>query len=363
MELGIARSTVMTETEEIALPSGSPLLDLIEESRKDYEQTRKELKEIEVLIHQSSAEVDKLVQRNSQITTKVHQMEANIDTYPRQDIKEVYSAAKEAQTRLFMMRGQLEQLQSKQQNLEKYAEHLQKFLEVSEQVAYTGPSAEGSAPAGERTIVRIIEAQESERLHLARRMHDEPAQALTNLILQAEICERLFETDPARARIELGNLKNAVNATFQKTREFIFDLRPMMLDDLGLIPTLKRYVLGFEEKSGLSTNLTIVGKERRLPPHTEVTIFRVVQGLLKNISQHANATHVQVSVNLEGGAIGVSVEDDGSGFDVDDAVASARQRKTLGIAAMQEQVGMLGGQINFESGIGRGTKVKLEIPI
>jgi two-component system sensor histidine kinase DegS len=353
----------MTETQEAALPSGSPLLDLIEESKEDYEQTQKELKEIEVLIQQSSAEVDKLVQRHSRITTKVHQMEANIDTYPRHDIKETYSVAKEAQARLFMMRGQLEQLQNKQQNLEKYAEHLQKFLEVSEQVAYTGPSsAEGSAPAGERTIVRIIEAQENERLHLARRMHDGPAQSLTNLILQAEICERLFETDPARARIELENLKSSVNATFQKTREFIFDLRPMMLDDLGLVPTLKRYVQGFKEKSGLSTDLTIVGRERRMPPHTEVTIFRVVQQLLKNVSEHANATHVQVSVNLEGGAIGVSVEDDGSGFDVDDAIASARQRKTLGIAAMQEQVEMLGGQINFDSGIGRGTKVKLEIP-
>jgi two-component system sensor histidine kinase DegS len=348
----------MTDIQEAA----SPLLDLIEESRGDYEQTQKEMKEIEVLIHQSSDEVDKLVQRNSQITTKVHQMEANIDTYPRQDIKEIYSAAKEAQTRLFMMRGQLEQLQSKQQNLEKYAEHLRRFLEVSEQIAYTGPLTNSSAPVGEQTIVRIIEAQENERQHLARRMHDEPAQALTNLILQAEICERLFEVNPAQARIELGNLKNAVNATFQKTREFIFDLRPMMLDDLGLIPTLKRYVKGFEEKSGLSTNLTIVGRERRLPPHTEVTIFRVVQGLLKNISQHANATHVQVNVNLEGGSIGVSVEDDGSGFDVDDAMASARQRKTLGIAAMQEQVGMLGGQINFESAIGRGTKIRLEIP-
>ena len=261
-----------------------------------------------------------------------------------------------------MMRGQLEQLQSKQQNLEKYAEHLRRFLEVSEQIAYTGPPAGSSAPAGERTIVRIIEAQENERLHLSRQMHDGPAQSLTNLILQAEICERLFEANPAQACIELGNLKNAVNATFQKTREFIFDLRPMMLDDLGLIPTLKRYVKDFEEKSGLSTNLTIVGRERRLPPHAEVTIFRVVQGLLKNISQHASATHVQVNVNLEGGHIGVSVEDNGSGFDVDDAMASARQRKTLGIAAMQEQVGMLGGQIDFESAIGRGTKVKLEIP-
>ena len=353
----------MTETQEAALPGGSPLLDLIEESRKDYEQTQKELKEIEVLIQQSSAEVDKLVQRNSQITTKVHQMEANIDTYPRQDIKELYSASKEAQTRLFMMRGQLEQLQSKQQNLEKYAEHLRRFLEVSEQTAYTGPSAEGNAPAGEGTIVRIVEAQENERLHLARQMHDGPAQSLTNLILQAEICERLFDTDPARARVELGNLKSAVNATFQKTREFIFDLRPMMLDDLGLIPTLKRYVQDFEEKSGLSTNLTIVGKERRLPPHTEVTTFRAVQDLLKNVVQHANATHVQIGVNLEGNAIGVSVEDDGGGFDVDDALASARQRKTLGIAAMQEKVEMMGGQVTFESSIGRGTKVKLEIPL
>jgi two-component system sensor histidine kinase DegS len=125
---------------------------------------------------------------------------------------------------------------------------------------------------------------------------------------------------------------------------------------------LKRYIQDFEEKSGLSTNLTIVGKERRLPPHTEVTVFRVVQGLLKNIDQHAKATYVQVSLNLEGGVIGVSVEDDGSGFDVEDAMASARQRKTLGIVAMQEQVEMLGGQINFESGIGRGTKVRLEIP-
>jgi len=350
------------EMQEAALPGGSPLLDFIEESKKEYEQTQKELKEIEVLIQQSSAEVDKLVQRNSQITTKVHQMEANIDTYPRQDIKELYSAAKEAQTRLFMMRGQLEQLQSKQQHLEKYAGHLRRFLEVAEPVAHTGLSAQGSVPLGEGTIVRIIEAQENERLHLARQMHDGPAQSLTNLILQAEICERLFDTDPARARIELENLKNAVNATFQKTREFIFDLRPMMLDDLGLIPTLKRYIQGFKEKSGLATNLTIVGKERRLPAYTEVTIFRVVQGLLKNISQHANATHVQVSVNLEGTVISVSVEDDGSGFDVDDAMASARQRKTLGIAAMQEQVEMLGGQIHFESSIGRGTKVKLEIP-
>jgi two-component system sensor histidine kinase DegS len=353
----------MSEIQGAALPDGSPLNELIEESRGEYEQAQKELRELEVLIQQSSAEMDKLVQRNSQITTKVHQMEANIDTYPRQDIKELYSATKEAQTRLFMMRGQLEQLQSKQQSLEKYAAHLKKLLEVSDEIAYTGASGgDGSAPAGERTIARIIEAQENERMHLARQMHDGPAQSLTNLILQAEICERFFETDPAQASIELANLKNAVNTTFQKTRGFIFDLRPMMLDDLGVIPTLKRYVQDFEEKSGLSTNLTTIGKERRFPTHIEVAIFRAVQELLQNVVQHANASHVQVNVNMEGDRIGVSVEDDGSGFDVEAALASARQRKTLGIVAMQEKMEMLGGQIDFDCSAGRGTKVKLEIP-
>jgi two-component system sensor histidine kinase DegS len=80
-------------------------------------------------------------------------------------------------------------------------------------------------------------------------MHDGPAQSLTNLILQAEICERLFDSDPVRARAELGNLKDAVTSNFQKVREFIFDLRPMMLDDLGLNPTLRRYVQEFEAKA------------------------------------------------------------------------------------------------------------------
>ena len=353
----------MIETQEGALPDDSPLNALLEESRGEYEQAQKEQKELQVLIQQSSAEMDKLVQRNSQITTKVHQMEANIDTYPRQDIKELYSASKEAQTRLFMMRGQLEQLQSKQQSLEKYADHLQKLLEVSDEIAYTGVSGgDGSAPAGGRAIVRIIEAQENERMHLARQMHDGPAQSLTNLILQAEICERLFETDPAQASVELENLKNAVKTTFQKTRGFIFDLRPMMLDDLGLMPTLKRYVKDFEEKSGLSTNLTSLGKERRLPAHIEVAVFRAVQELLQNVVQHASASHVQVNVNLEGDRIGVSVEDDGSGFDVDAALASAHQRKTLGIVAMQETVEMLGGHVDFDCSAGRGTKVRLEIP-
>ena len=115
-----------------------------------------------------------------------------------------------------------------------------------------GPANAAVTPESEITsqtsIVRIIEAQEQERQRLVRQLHDGPAQSLTNLILQAEICERVFDTDSERARHELGELKTAVTLTFQKVRDYMFDLRPMMLDDLGLIPTIRRYVDDYNEK-------------------------------------------------------------------------------------------------------------------
>lgn len=340
--------------------------NLLSQLSEDYQQTQKEMKEMEVLIRQSSGEVEKLAQRNAQLATKLRQMEANLDTVPRQDIKEIYTAAQEAQMRLFMMRGQVEQLQAKQQHLERHSNMLRQVLDMAGQAGLggNGTNRGGAAAEGEGSvIVRIITAQENERQRLARQMHDGPAQSLTNLILQAEICERLFDTDPVRARSELGNLKDAVTSNFQKVREFIFDLRPMMLDDLGLNPTLRRYVQDFEAKSGLACNLVITGKEQRLPPHAEVTVFRVVQSLLNNVREHANATHVEISLDLSPDGLKAKIEDDGSGFDMAEVMAAARQRKTMGLTTIIEQVEMLGGEIHFDSSLGRGTRVDLNLPV
>ncbi len=351
--------------EPVAAPTP---VQVLEQTSLEYDQIQKELKEIDILVKQSSAEVEKLAQRNAQLTNKVRTMEGNIDTVPRQDIKEIYNAAQEAQMRLFMMRGQVEQLQSRQENLKRYAESLRRILDVSGSLmvaADTGGSREAddgvsSAVTG---IVKIINAQETERQRLANQLHDGPAQSLTNLILQAEICERLFDTDPVKARTELSELKQAVTNTFQKVREFIFDLRPMMLDDLGLNPTLKKSIEDFEQKSGIACNLTISGRDQRLPPHTEVTIFRVIQNLLKNVRDHANATHVQIAFNTGDDRAVVIVEDDGSGFDVAEALTAARQRKTIGLSSMQEQVEMLGGEIEFDSALGKGTKIQFWVPV
>ena len=350
--------------DEAALSGGDQLKVLIQESQKEHDQIQKELKEIDVLIRQSTAEVEKLAQRNTQIANRVRQMEMNIDTYPREDIRELYAAAHEAQMRLFMMRGQLEQLQNRQQNLELQSQRLARLVEMASQIAPADVARPGGGPASSQSdIVRVIEAQENERQRLARQMHDGPAQSLTNLMLQAEICERLFDTDPIQARVELGNLKNTTNTTFQKIRDFILTLRPMMLDDLGLMPTLKQYVQDYEEKTGLAANFTVMGRETRLPSHSEVTIFRVIQELLTNVQTHAHATNAQVTLDFQDGLVSASVEDDGSGFDTSEVQAPAQQRKGLGLSTIQERAEMLGGGVQIESRIGRGTKIRIELPV
>ena len=335
---------------------------VLEQVRQDYERTQKALKEVDILLQQSSVEVEKLAQRNSQVVNKLRQTEAVLETVPRKDLKDLYTLAQETQMRLFTMRGQVEQLQGKQQLLEQHAARLRQVLDVAGQFDSSDASGSGERPGENSGIVRVINAQESERQRLARQMHDGPAQSLTNLILQAEICERLIDQDPSRARTELANLKEAVNRTFQQVREFIFDLRPMMLDDLGLIPTLKRYVRDFQTKNSLTCNLTVTGKEQRLPPHTEVTAFRVVQGLLYNVRQHANASQVDIALGLGPDGLKVSLEDDGTGFDLARVVAEHPQPKASGIVTMMEQVEMLGGHLHFDTSPGQGTKVQLRLP-
>ena len=231
-----------------------------------------------------------------------------------------------------------------------------------EDIAVGGGGALLDAPP-QQAIIKIIQAQEDERFRVSRQMHDGPAQSLTNLVLQAEICERLFSRDPEQARIELSNLKKMVNKVFQQTKGFIFELRPMILDDLGLLPTIRRYIQTFQETSGIHVDFQVLGRERRLPPYVEVALFRIIQEALMNASKGGHATNVKVNLDLEGDVLSVVVEDDGIGFNVEEALAKAHERRTLGLAMMLERAEMLGGKIEWDSQLGKGAKMIMEIPV
>ncbi len=345
-------------------PEESPLKLLVQDCHKEFEQVQRELKEIDVLIQQSTGEVEKLARRHAQATNHLHHIQTNLETVPREDIREAYDGVQDAQQRLFTMRGQLEKLQSDQKNIERYVTLLRRFLEVTEGSTEAGTGRKRNAADGDQPIiVRVVEAQEAERLRLSRSMHDGPAQSMTNFILQTEICQRLFESDAERARDELVGLKNAATVTFQQIRDFIFELRPMMLDDLGLIPTIRRYAERFQTKSNLPVEVTIVGKDRRLAPHVEVTVFRIVQELLNNARDHAHATQVRITVEIDDDAVRGVVSDNGSGFNVDEALSVARTRRTVGLSTMHERLGLLGGQLDIDSKPGQGTQVTVVVPI
>jgi two-component system sensor histidine kinase DegS len=204
----------------------------------------------------------------------------------------------------------------------------------------------------------LVNAQETERQRLSRQMHDGPAQALSNFILQTEIAMRLFDVDAGQARAELNSLKSSAMGTFQKVRNFIFELRPMMLDDLGLVPTVRRYADAFKEQTGLDINVTVTGNERRLEPYLEVMIFRALQELLGNASRHAQGTMAKVMLDMGEERIRVSVEDNGRGFDPD----AVKQGTSLGLKLIQERSEMLGGSFEMDSALGKGARISFAVP-
>jgi two-component system sensor histidine kinase DegS len=334
----------------------------LEASSEEYKKTQRELKEIDLLIQQTSEEVERMAQRNTQATNQLRQVEASIDTVPRQDLQEAYTTVLDTQQRLFTMRGQLEKLQSDQRNMARYLDILRSILEHADHPERYEPEGSEEEQAAQASVVRIIEAQERERRRLSRQMHDGPAQSLTNLILQAEICERLLDADPEQARVELTNLKNSVASTFQKVKAFILNLRPMMLDDLGLVPTLRRYLDSFSENSDLLTDLTVAGQERRLASHKEVTTFRIIQELLQSAKEVSHASSARITLDMRGERLKVTFEDDGDGLEVTDAL-SPQDAERLGLATMRERIEMLGGKIDFESELGRGTRVTFDLPM
>jgi two-component system sensor histidine kinase DegS len=345
----------------MALGRSSQVEEFVEETRAQLDQTRSDLKEVTNMLNQSKAEVDKLAQRNATIAAQLRHVQTNLETLPRADIKAAYDAAQESQQRLFAMRGQLEKLQSDQVNLEKLADHLQRMVETLESLGGAPRPGNGGVD-GTPIVVRVVEAQEAERQRLSRQIHDGPAQALSNFILQSEIAMRLFEVDPERAKAELASLKSAATATFQKVRDFIMDLRPMMLDDLGLVPTVKRYVDTFREKTGIQTTLTVTGPtDHRLESVREVMIFRGMQELLTNVRNHAQATQVRITFDTDDMRVRVLVEDNGRGFDVEAALSG--QQKTIGLSTLKERIGLLGGQLHIESEPGQGTQVVIDVPV
>jgi len=326
---------------------------------KELDETQRSLREITLMIEQSQGELAKLTQRNAAITTHLQQVQNQLDKLPPQEIRSAYDSALDAQQRLFVMRGQLEKLQAEKSHLERFKltlERTRASINGSNVSAASASSGVSKSPLA--SVEMLVNAQETERQRLSRQMHDGPAQALSNFILQTEIAMRLFDVDAAQARNELNSLKTSAMSTFQKVRNFIFELRPMMLDDLGLVPTVRRYGDAFKEQTGLEISVTVTGNERRLEPYLEVMLFRALQELLGNVVRHSQGSSVKVMLDMGEERVRVSVEDNGRGFDPE----AVQQGSSLGLKLIRERVEMLGGSFEMDSAVGKGARISFAVP-
>ncbi|MGB1287609.1 MAG: histidine kinase [Aggregatilineales bacterium] len=342
---------------------GAELQAMVEE---EIQSTRQRLKEIQSQVDSTRTAVNREQENYTTVVSELSAIKANLDTTPREDIRDRYEDALKISFRLSTMRGQLEKLEATYQNFEQKQILLSQMLGKLQGVEVLGDGTE-VLDTGGVDVIGIIRAQEDERKRLARSLHDGPAQSLTNFILQAEICQRLFDRNPERAADELINLKSSASSTFQKVREFIFDLSPMMLEDLGVIPTVRRYIESYSEKNDIEVNFEIRGDERRLENYREVMIFRGAQDLMGMARDYGAPTKVEVMLNLSSEPIQMMVEDNGRGFrsdyifepDYEDTIHDARVEA---LRMLKSRFELAGGKIEVRSDENDGTVVRADMP-
>lgn len=223
-------------------------------------------------------------------------------------------------------------------------------------------SAEEQARARRALLGEVIAAQEAERARVARDLHDDVGQALTSVLLALHLVEDSLaatSVDLPDARTRVMDVRELVADALRRARQLAFDLRPTVLDDIGLVPALQRLTHDVAERGGVPVELAVTafGPEERLSPETETVVYRIVQESLTNVVRHAHASHASVTVTGRGAHVRTLIEDDGTGFDPDQRQPHA----DLGLEGMTERAALVGGTLQVLSKPGSGTLVVLEV--
>jgi signal transduction histidine kinase len=209
---------------------------------------------------------------------------------------------------------------------------------------------------------QVVGAQEAERQRIARELHDATGQSLTAIALGLRGVETMLESDQPVEVEQVEELKSFSTSALGELRQIIADLRPSQLDDLGLAAAIQWYVQEFEKRYAIRTDFVAEGNRSRLPPEYETVLFRIVQEALTNTAKHANASWAVVRLENYPAQVCVTIKDDGRGFDLEEAHRSDR-RTGWGLLGIQERTWLLGGQYEIHSKPGRGTRIRVTVPV
>jgi signal transduction histidine kinase len=384
----------------------APEQDTIAEYTEERAQIRHEMDGAKLLIKQTEQELTRLGDKKQEVADEVAAIEERLQHHTRDEIREIYLRSNETEMRVFMIKEELDKLKAKLKTTERYEAFLTRAIEtlstlpspeqtqaamdsdffgvltsgtlppflrdMAQRIATgdlppkdtSAPPAGGIAPSlGQAASTRAVQAQEEVRARVAQQLHTTIMQGLVNLALATEICEKLVRTDPAASLDELSHLKDLINATVQQASKTMLALRPLALEGQGLTATIQRFATTLAGEKGIPLTFSAPHAERKLAPDASVAVFRVAQEALENAVRHSEATEVRVTVAFVPNGLSVTVEDDGVGVDVEQAMARAVQHQSAGIMGMLERAEMLGGWLRFESNPGKGTSVELYAPL
>ncbi|MVP01537.1 MULTISPECIES: sensor histidine kinase [Paenibacillus] len=373
-----ALDRVIKNAIEVMESSKYQVFEICESARSERESLLKELQQIIEEVSQTIESVDTLERDYKRARVRLTDVSRDFAKYRETHIKVAYEAAISLQLQLTVSREKENHLKARRNDIQKRIKNVDRQLERAEMIVSQMNVVLEYLSGDLNQVTRILESaknrqllglkiilgQEEERKRIAREIHDGMAQTMANLVLRTEIAERMVtKQEYQAAKEELMDLKSQLRSGLEEVRKTIYNLRPMALDDLGLIPTLRKFLQDFEDKTQVHTKFELSGKETRLPSGMEVAIFRLVQEAFSNILKHAQATFVTLELSLREDLVNISINDNGIGFNVELTEHKIAKGNNFGILGMRERLKLLEGDMAIYSEKDVGTKITMLIPI
>jgi len=355
--------------------SKSQIFEILDYTRDEATSLQHQLQEMLTELSRVCDKVDELERKFRLARLRLAEISREFMKFSEQDNKLAYEKATQIQVDLMIYKEKESNLRARRDDLQKRLRHVEASVGRAETIGsqmnvaleyLSGDLSQVSRileSAKNRQLLglKIILAQEEERKRIAREIHDGPAQSLANVVLRTEIVERmLVRQEFQMVQHEIVDLKTQVRAGLEEIRKTIFNLRPMALDDLGLVPALRKFIQDFEDRLHIHTSFDVKGKEQRLSSAMEAAIYRLVQEAFTNAAKHASPTHVFCKIMFSPNEVRLIVKDNGVGFNVGSLESKAKEH--FGLIGMRERVDLLEGEIHFHSIENEGTEIVIVIP-
>lgn len=210
---------------------------------------------------------------------------------------------------------------------------------------------------------KLFDSIENERRRIGRELHDETSQSLAASLLNLDVAEKALGSASPKATERIANARRLISHCLDQLKLLIHDLRPSMLDDFGLVPSLRWYVESHLGGSGVDVEIDLPAENRRLPSEVETALYRIAQESLGNVARHSGATRAVLSLEIQGGYAAMRVSDNGSGFEPGDVILDTEGRYGVGLLSIRERAELLRGTAQITSSPGHGTQVHVVVPL